>query len=380
MLGKRGLHKIIVILLLVIISILAIMLIWFFIGGGLEEIGRQIQTECLTLDLQPVECTLKEYNKEFPAGCDQPNWLLTNEGMNSWYGDNFTGDSELVQVKIHRGGLSETSELSKVKVIFKLDNGKTLIKDYDSSIPSALETKVSMPPFDLRGELGKENPKIIKAAGVIKLSDGREFTCSESGIEIKCKLGEIDNPTKIGDEKLNVFWEKTYDGEVRDKWEIDGDNDVLVPIDPDSEGLTKILDLDGDFIIEMGWNVITSNSFGIIIGNSDKTKEIQFKWAGNLFSFVKGVDTGFNYDSSSNVKKDDKIDLKLSKKGDVFKWEYRKVPSSDWVEMRIETLTNYFDGVVPILQFDEGAGQEIRYVKMQDQSGENDNSLPCSKE
>ncbi len=202
-------------------------------------------------------------------------------------------------------------------------------------------------------------------------------------------------------DNVNEFW-AAKEPLWQQRWTLDKTNNILTSNFNDIFYLT---DITGNFIIEMGLRLEDITSFGFFLNDSGDTQhptimpdEIYYKWYGaDRLRAYRDVGSSGNrrrifgfIDLPVPPTRD--VDVKLSRTGDVFRWEYRfptqANPNPSWILMTNEIFdeifepdptTNpdrYYEHIVnQLLGFymDEGAGQSLRYVKFQADSG-----FPCT--
>lgn len=357
---KRGLNTIVSTALLILLAIGAVIIIWIYFKSALTDLTNQMHADCLTINIQPSECHLRYGfdNPEFPLSCGMPQEVM----LDSWYFDDFTGEQELVQAGIERGAGKIKSTIDEIKIIFYLKNGNIVTRSV-TNVPGELELKKTVPALILGEDLLGEDIKSIKIAPVLSMN-GKKYACQESALEKECVIDDIYG----FEEDLNAFWSQ----EMREAWDLLPEQD-LVNATQDFTN-TFVSNLNGNFVIEGGWNLNNQKSIGFILRDNNDFHEVSLWWWSNNLRAFKGFVPpgkdpiwGGTPAASVNLIAPANVDVRLSRNGNNFLWEYKIPPSPTWQVLHSSTIAGVESDLV--LEFDEGAGQEIRYVKFQADDG-----------
>ncbi len=420
---KRGLNSAMTALLLIALAIAAIIIIWTFLKTGLVDLSSQIKTECVTLRLEPESCIIKQDNS--------------------------------LQITLKRNPGSEKTNLKTAKLLFTFIDGDSLIKEF-TDLPNTISQFILLPQV-FPSELLNKQVKGIRAAAIIDYED-KMRACSFSNNEISCF------PERITDEGSTVIrgqicGDNIVEGtEVCDDGALNGQpnqcntqcdgivsppptpidcsdsttitfqswykdpftgqlvSDFWADKDPqwtsrwtisngemisNSNGELFLIDLTGDFSIEMGWHIYVGNSFGFFTeypGDDGFIYRIYYKWSGNglgLYrlrayrdrgNYINGVferDTATSppfvlgrqsYRESEAFDPVREIDIKLVRIGNLFTWYYRYPPITTWTLYTQQTITD----AKPILNlyFDEGSNQALTYVQFESATS---GTFPCEQ-
>ncbi|MDO8508108.1 MAG: DUF4215 domain-containing protein [Nanoarchaeota archaeon] len=442
---KRGLSSVVTVMLLIAISIAAVIILWFYFRTGLVDLSEQIKTECVTLHLEPALCIL---NTDESLSITLKRNLGSEEILFSKAKLLFTftdGDSKIIEVDNLPQTLDTAINLlpiSKAELNNKQVKGirASAVIEYDDKVGvcelSSKEITCSRERVVDEGSPtlgGGSNPlcgnSITESSeqcddgngvdtdscvncmnavcGDSFIHQGNEICDdgSSNGVPGKCNLqcnGMVPTAPDCSDgtwATLNTWYQDLFTGETVSEFWADKDpawqtrwtveNNEL-KFNKDDE--LPIVDLSGDFSLEMGWHIYTESSFGFFVeylGDDGKIYRIYYKWSGptggphKLRAFR---DMG-SYDEDGVFKRENRdgyketlgfepiteIDVKLVREENLFTWYYKFPPSTTWIQYAQTTLND----AKPTVKFffDEGSGQALRYVKFQsDTSG----TFPCS--
>lgn len=144
---KRGLSGVVTTVLIILLVLVAIGIIWAAVRGPIQDVGTEINAECLTVDIEPVNCVKNPANATYDA-----NWIRN------------TG----------------TGTVTAVKVIFRDVNGQTEVVDVNGAL-GVLES----------GSVGYEvaltaAPISFGVAAVVTPEGGETTTCPEDYRPVQC--------------------------------------------------------------------------------------------------------------------------------------------------------------------------------------------------
>ena len=142
---KRGLSDVVAVTLIILLAIAAVVIVWAFVSSMLKDTGKQLEANCLNVNVKPVTCDVSTTKVTVQSG---------------------TGDAILTSLRI---------------VV------------YSDGTPSATSDVVScatpLNPLE-SGECSDAKftkGKYVSVAGVIKNADNLDQVCTPSTEKIECK-------------------------------------------------------------------------------------------------------------------------------------------------------------------------------------------------
>ncbi|OIO81352.1 hypothetical protein AUJ84_01415 [Candidatus Pacearchaeota archaeon CG1_02_32_132] len=145
---KRGLSGVVTTVLIILLVLVAIGVIWAAVRGPIQDVGKEINADCLKVDLEPVSC----------ASTDGINYGVTWE----------------------RGAGSGT--VTDVKVIFRDMNGQSKVFEAGEGL-GTLETRSGT--YDVSALSGDLT---FSVAAVVTPEGGEAKTCDEDFRPIDCTI------------------------------------------------------------------------------------------------------------------------------------------------------------------------------------------------
>lgn len=146
---KRGLSGVITTVLIILLVLVAIGIIWAAVRGPIQDVGKEINADCLKVDLEPISCA-------------------STDGGSS-YG-----------VTWERGAGSGT--VTDAKIIFRDVNGQSKVFEAGEGL-GALETGSGT--YD---SIGLTGTLTFSVAAVVTPEGGEASTCDEDFRPIDCTI------------------------------------------------------------------------------------------------------------------------------------------------------------------------------------------------